>query len=69
MSDAATPRTTLAAHATLHVICRTCQRERQADLAALIEAGHGGTPLPALRWRCQACGSADCRIVVSGRHW
>jgi hypothetical protein len=36
---------------------------RDADLAGLIAAGRGDTPLVQLRWRCAACGSRRIDMV------
>lgn len=40
----------------LSLYCMTCNRWGEADLARLIEAGHGGTPVTEARFRCLDCG-------------
>jgi len=50
-------------HHQVAAICRSCDRIRQLDLAALETAGHGNAPLIELRLRC-ACGSRDIQISV-----
>lgn len=65
LRDAAqpTPRTTTN---DLAVTCNACLRSADADLAALIAAGYGDTPLRDLRFVCSGCGSADTFAFVSG---
>ena len=56
LRDAAqpTPRTTTN---DLAVTCNACLRSADADLAALIAAGYGDTPLRNLRFVCSGCGA------------
>ena len=56
---------TLGGHV-LVVICNGCQHAAEADQAALIAAGRGDVPVIELRFRCGACGSRNCSVVVSG---
>jgi hypothetical protein len=59
-----TPRTTLhAEYVRVHLSCRACQRQRDADLQALVGAGRGDVPLVELRWRCGECHSARIDMV------
>jgi hypothetical protein len=63
-----TPRTTLrAAYVRLHLTCRACPRRHDADLEALISAGHGDVPLVQLRFRCSECHSARIDAVVMSK--
>ena len=55
---------TLAGH-DLAVMCNACQRAVEADQPALIAAGRGDVPVVELRFRCGACGSCNCSVVVS----
>jgi hypothetical protein len=41
----------------------SCRHQRDADLAGLIAAGRGDTPLVQLRWRCATCGSRRIDMV------
>ena len=45
--------------------CWSCKHQRDADLAGLIAAGRGDTPLVQLRWRCAACGSRRIDMVCT----
>jgi hypothetical protein len=47
--------------------CPACDHWRQLDLAGLVAAGFGDVPLIELRLRCEACGAANHRIIVSGQ--
>ena len=62
-----TPRTSLAAHATVTVYCRHCQHSATLDLAGIEDAGRSDTPLLELPLRCDQCGAIAYRINVSGR--
>jgi hypothetical protein len=51
--DLPTPRSTLRSrYARVLVWCKACRRQREADLQALVGAGHGDVPLIKLRFRC-----------------
>ena len=52
----------------LLVCCRAagCLRSAWADMAAVVAAGHGATPVVRLRWRCGGCGGRDTFAVASG---
>lgn len=67
MTDSGFPtvRTALAAGCNVAAICTDCGRDRELNLGDLIDRGHADTALLQLPLRC-ACGSARCRIVVSG---
>jgi hypothetical protein len=63
-----TPRSTLRAeYVRVHLSCRASQRQRDADLQALVDAGHGDTPLVQLRWRCSECHSARIDMVCMSK--
>jgi hypothetical protein len=63
-----TPRSTLrAAYVRLHLTCRACLRQHDADLEALIASGRGDVPLIRLRWRCSECRSARIDAVVMSK--
>jgi hypothetical protein len=63
-----TPRTTLrASYVRLHLSCRACQRQRDADLQALVDTGHGDVPLVELRWRCSGGHSARIDMVCMSK--
>jgi hypothetical protein len=49
----------------LLVFCRSCRRQREADLAALANSGHGDVPLIRLKWRCGRCGSGADFVCTS----
>jgi hypothetical protein len=56
-----TPRTTLRCrYVRVLLTCWSCKHQRDADLAGLIAAGRGDTPLVQLCWRCAACGGRVC---------
>jgi hypothetical protein len=65
MSRPPTARDYLGLH-TVHAFCVPCNRPEEIDLAALIEAGYGDTPLIELPLRCAECGHRGHRILVSG---
>ncbi len=65
MSDAPTPRTSLAARVSVTAICRVCGHNQPLDLADLIARGHADTPLLALPLRCR-CGERGFEVIVSG---
>jgi hypothetical protein len=65
-----TPRTTLAArYVRVLVWCKACRHRRDADLQALVDAGHGDVSLVELRFRCSNCGSGltDFVVTATGR--
>jgi hypothetical protein len=47
--------------------CWHCGHQADADLPALIAAGHGDVPLVRLRWRCSRCRSSKIDMVVTSR--
>jgi hypothetical protein len=49
------------------VWCKACRHRADADLPALIDAGHGDTPLAHLRFRCAECGSRLTDFVVMSK--
>jgi hypothetical protein len=60
-----TPRTTLrAAYVRVHLTCRACLRQRDADLEALVASGRADVQL---RWRCSWCGSPRIDAVVMSK--
>jgi hypothetical protein len=46
--------------------CADCDKARTVNLAALIAAGQGYTPLTQLPLQCQECGRIGQRIIVDG---
>ena len=66
--DLPTPRQYLNVHS-VHSICTRCDRWVKLDLAALIAAGHGDTPLMKLPLRCSQCGRMGLEIKVSGQSY
>jgi hypothetical protein len=63
-----TPRTTLRAeYVRVHLSCWACQRQRDADLQALVDTGHGDMPLVQLRWRGSECHSARIDMVCMSK--
>ncbi len=62
-----TARSTLAArYVRILLACRSCLRQRDADLQHLVDAGRGDIPLVNLRWRCAHCGGRRIDLVASG---
>jgi hypothetical protein len=60
------PRTTLyCRYVRVLLTCWSCRHQRDADLAGLIAAGRGDTPLVQQRWRCAACGSRRIDMVCA----
>jgi hypothetical protein len=56
-------------YANLHAViatCKHCDHNVKLDLAALIEAGHGDTPLIHLPLRCKECNQRGHVITVLG---
>jgi hypothetical protein len=51
-----TPRTSLAAKCSVNAWCKHCSNRTALDLAALIRAGHGDTPL------LQSAGKPTCQM-------
>ena len=47
--------------------CRSCLRQQDADLQALVDAGRGDVPLVHLRWRSAHCGHRKIDFVVTSR--
>jgi hypothetical protein len=66
--DLPTPRSMAQTGFRLHVWCKSCHHAKDADLAALIEAGKGDVPLVRMRWRCGNCGSRVTEFIVAGSH-
>jgi hypothetical protein len=63
-----TPRSTLQArYVAVLLTCRSCFRNRAADLEGLIAGGRGDVPLVELRWRCSNCRSQRVDFVVKSR--
>jgi hypothetical protein len=63
-----TPRSTLQArYVAVLLTCRSCLRNRNADLEALVADGRGDMPLIELRWRCSNCRSRLVDFVVTSR--
>jgi hypothetical protein len=63
-----TPRKYAGLHR-VDAVCSGCNHWNELDLTALVDAGHGDTPLIRLPLRCSACGSTGHRVVVSGRSY
>jgi ribosomal protein L44E len=62
-----TPRTILTAERLrLAVSCDRCGHERDADLQALIDGGHGDVSWNRLRFRCSVCGSRRTTVEIRG---
>ena len=55
--DLPTPRSISRTGYRVHVWSKACRRAKDAELAALIAAGHGNVPLVQMKWRCGNCGS------------
>lgn len=51
----------------LHVWCKACQHQAQADLQAIIDRGRGDVPLKDLKFRCAQCGSRRTDAVMMGK--
>jgi hypothetical protein len=64
-----TPHTTVAAHCGVNAYCRHCSNKAPLDLEALIQAGHGDTPLLELPLRCSECRRLGHTVLVSGRQF
>ena len=47
--------------------CKSCQHRADADLQALIDAGHGNVPLTHLRFRCARCATGNTDFVVTAK--
>jgi hypothetical protein len=63
-----TPCSTLQArYVAVLLTCRSCLRNRHADLEALVADGRGDMPLIELRWRCSNCRSQRVDFVVTSR--
>jgi hypothetical protein len=59
-------RTTLrTGYVRVRVWCKSCRRQRDADLQALVDAGRGDVPLVELRFRCANCRSSLTDFVVT----
>ncbi len=46
--------------------CKSCQRQADADLAAIVDAGRGRGDVP-LRCRCSQCSTDRTDFVVTSR--
>jgi hypothetical protein len=62
-----TARTSLAANVNVTALCRHCSNRAPLDLAALIRAGHGDTPLLELPLRCSRRREPGHEVIVTGR--
>jgi hypothetical protein len=62
-----TPRTSLASHLRVNAYCAHCANRAPLDLAQLIQAGHGDTPLLELPLRCTRCRRFGHTVLVSGQ--
>jgi hypothetical protein len=61
-----TPRTTLrAGYVRVLVFCNSCRHQADADLPAIVDAGHGDVPLTEPRFRCSQCGTDRTDFVVT----
>ena len=58
-----TPRTMLAASASLWAVCRRCNHARRLDVAALAAGPHADRPLRDLPLRCAVCATSDPRTT------
>lgn len=66
--DLPTPRSTVRSrYARVLVWCKACRHQREADLQALVDAGHGDVPLINLRFRCSNRGSRLTGWVVTAK--
>jgi hypothetical protein len=70
MGDLPTPEDYASIHM-VHAVSRNpaCDHWQELDLAALVAAGLGDTPLIQLPLRCSACDGAGPQIKVSGRSY
>jgi hypothetical protein len=69
-TDLPTPRTTLASRYVRALLtCWSCRHRADADLPALVAAGHGDVPLVRLRWRwrCAHCRSGHINMICTSR--
>ena len=71
-TDLPTPRTTLASrYVRVLLTCWSCRHRADADLPALVAAGHGDVPLVRLRWRwrwrCAHCRSGHINMICTSR--
>ena len=66
--DLPTPRSISRTGYRVHVWSKACRRAKDAELAALIAAGHGDAPLVQMKWRCGNCSSRLTEFVVGGSH-
>jgi hypothetical protein len=53
----------------VHATCLRCDHAHELDLAALVKAGQGDTPLIRLRLRCSKCGMLGHTINMSGQSY
>jgi len=51
--------------AILWLMCANCDRERKADLAAIVQRGLGHVPVTDLKFKCFACGSTTVHPHLS----
>jgi hypothetical protein len=65
--DLTTPRSICIGYR-VHVWCKSCRHAKDANLAALIDAGCGDVPLVQMKWRCGNCGSRLTEFIVGGSH-
>jgi hypothetical protein len=63
-----TPRSISRTGYRVHVWCKSCRHAKDADLAALIDAGRGDMPSGQMKWRCSNCGSRLTEFIVGGSH-
>jgi hypothetical protein len=49
------------------VFCNSCRHSADADLQAIVDAGHGDVPLTELRFRCSQCSTDRTDFVVTSR--
>jgi hypothetical protein len=61
----ATADNALKAQAVLWLMCANCDREKKADLAAIMQRGLGNVPISDLKFRCSACGSTKVHPHLS----
>jgi hypothetical protein len=48
--------------------CKTSHHAKDADLAALVDAGDGDMTWMQMKWCCGNCGSRMTEFVVGGSH-